>query len=249
MSEQLTSEITTLFLVFCRVGASVLLLPGFAGTRIPPTVRLWFALALSIGVTPAVRGLMRSPEGSELVIAIIFNTVIGALLGLLVRIFYLALEFAAHALANFAGYGSVFAQAIDDDQMAGPVSQVITLSAIALFFATDLHLDVIGLLIKSFQMSGGLQAEFAVLQGEVLLTALRESFSLTIQLCAPMVIFSILVNFVFGLLGKMVPQLPIYIVSIPFILVGGLLILYASFEMMSTLFGSAVRSWIVGLGQ
>jgi flagellar biosynthetic protein FliR len=39
-------------------------------------------------------------------------------------------------------------------------------------------------------------------------------------------VYGILINVLFGILGKLIPQVPSYFVSIPFLLMGGLFLLY-----------------------
>ncbi len=47
-----------IFLLFARVGAMVMLLPGFGESSIPPRVRLAFALALSVALAPRCRAVI-----------------------------------------------------------------------------------------------------------------------------------------------------------------------------------------------
>ena len=60
---------------------------------------------------------------------------------------------------------------------------------------------------------------------QTIVTTFGTAFKLTLQLGAALVVYSLTVNLAFGFLNKMVPQIPIYFVSTPFVVLGGLIIL------------------------
>lgn len=85
-------------LVFCRVAACFMMLPGISSERVPVQLRLFIAIAVALAITPFVyedlRPITRAPAG-EVLAMIVTETLAGAFLGFLVRIFFMALEFAA----------------------------------------------------------------------------------------------------------------------------------------------------------
>ena len=40
------------FLLFCRIGGCLMLMPGFSSARVPPQVRLFIALAVTLALAP-----------------------------------------------------------------------------------------------------------------------------------------------------------------------------------------------------
>ena len=48
----LNGSIFQFFIVFCRVGSAVMLIPGFGEAYVPPRVRLAFALMFSLALMP-----------------------------------------------------------------------------------------------------------------------------------------------------------------------------------------------------
>ena len=75
------------------------------------------------------------------------------------------------------------------------------------------------------------------------------TFKLTLQLAAALVVYSITVNLAFGFLNKMVPQIPIYFVSTPFVVLGGLFILLQIDKNLLEIFMSLVTQAIQNVGQ
>jgi len=75
------------------------------------------------------------------------------------------------------------------------------------------------------------------------------AFKLTLQLGAALVVYSLTVNLAFGFLNKMVPQIPSYFISTPFVVLGGLIILLQIDSTMQEIFSSLVMQAIANLGQ
>lgn len=239
-------------LVFCRVGACFLVLPGISSERIPVQMRLFAAIAVALALTPLVYELVRPAAGEapgNLLAMVGVETLTGILLGFLVRILFFALEFAATAMANFAGFGSVFSHAVDNNDPSSPYSSLVTTPAVVLFFITDQHVNVIRMLQRSYAtLNVGLTIA-APPNLQMIVTTCDSAFRLTLQLSAALVVYSLTVNLAFGFLNKMVPQIPIYFVSTPFVVLGGLLILLQIDKTALEIFSSLISQAIQNIGQ
>ena len=55
---------------------------------------------------------------------------------------------------------------------------------------------------------------------------LREAFLLALQLAMPFLAYGLLINLGIGLANKMSPQVPVYFISMPYVIAGGLILLY-----------------------
>jgi flagellar biosynthesis protein FliR len=44
--------VLTVFVLFCRIGAVLMLMPGFSSSRIPVRVRLFMSFSLTLALTP-----------------------------------------------------------------------------------------------------------------------------------------------------------------------------------------------------
>lgn len=252
MTELTHQTILVPFIVFCRVGACFMVLPGISSERIPVQLRLFVAIAVALAITPLVYDDVQpatAETSSNLLSLITVESLTGILLGFLVRVLFLALEFAATAMANFAGYGSVFSRSLDTNDPASPFSSLVTMPAVMLFFMTDQHVNVIRMLQKSYE---GLKVGTAIASPpnlQLIVTNFDTAFKLTIQLSGALVVYSITINLAFGFLNKMVPQIPIYFVSTPFVVLGGLLILLQIDKSVLEIFTSMVAHAIQNVGQ
>ncbi|MFT3732398.1 MAG: flagellar biosynthetic protein FliR [Hyphomicrobium sp.] len=251
MTELTHATLLVPFLIFCRVGACFMLLPGISSDRIPVQFRLFAAIGVALTITPLVYDDVRpavSETPSDLLGVIAIESLSGILLGFLVRILFLALEFAATAMANFAGYGSVFSHSVDNNDPSSPFSSMVTMPALALFFISDQHINVIRMLQKSYETLKVGSAIAAPPNLQLIVTNFDTTFKLTAQLAAALVVYSITVNMAFGFLNKMVPQIPIYFVSTPFVVLGGLFILLQIDKTVLEIFTSLVGQAIQNLG-
>ncbi len=225
-----------------------MVLPGISSERIPMQARVFFALAVSIAIAPLVMAQIQpvvQPNAETMLYYILTETMIGLLLGFFVRIFFLALEFGAIAAANFVGYGSVFAHAIESSESTTPLAMIVTLPATALFFILDLHILILDLLQRSYTMFPPVQPFDFEPTLRALTTTLGAAFRLAMQVGAPLIVFSLSINLLLGFLNKMVPQIPIYFVSTPFLLLGGLLVFYFLVGAMLLNFHATLMSYIL----
>jgi flagellar biosynthetic protein FliR len=71
-------------------------------------------------------------------------------------------------------------------------------------------------------------------------TSLSAAFIVGAQISAPFVVYSIIINVMFGILGRLVPQLPSYFVSVPFVALGGLALLLLVLGQMVLVLGGAL---------
>lgn len=239
-------------LIFCRIGACFMVLPGISSERIPVQLRLFIAIAVSLAITPLVYDEVRpmtNGPADVLISLIVTESLGGFFLGFMVRILFLALEFAAIGMANFAGYGSAFSHALAGNDPSTPFSEFITTPAIVLFFITNQHVTIIRMLQNSYGVLK-VGSPFALPPNlSMIVSTFGSAFKLTLQLSASLVVYSIMVNLAFGFLNKMVPQVPSYFVSTPFVVLGGLIILMQIDGSILQIFTSLVAQAIATLGQ
>ena len=236
------------FILFCRIGGCLMLMPGFSSPRIPPQVRLFIAISATLAMVPvllptlqaAVQDLSLSRMGG----LILSETAIGALIGLMGRMFFLALQFMATAVAQFIGFAAMPGAPIEDTEPLPSVASAITITATVLLFLTDQHWEVFRALLASYSVLP-VSASFSIEAGMAQLSlALGDAFVLALQISSPFVIYGLLINLLFGLANKLIPQIPVYFISMPFVIAGGFLLLYFTIAEFLTLFTAGFVAWL-----
>jgi flagellar biosynthesis protein FliR len=229
MSGLVNDGLIVLVLAFCRVGGCLMIMPGVSSARVPTQSRVLLAGALSIALTPLIwsdLSAVNIENGSGLLRLVFFETLIGLFAGLAIRIYMLALGFGAAAIATSIGFQGLLGSGIDEAEPQAALVTLITMAALTLMFILDFHHDVIRGLAGSYTiMPVGVPPHAERLLGN-LVDVLTDSFLIVLRLASPFLVYALIVNLMLGLINKLTPQIPVYFVSLPFVLTGGLLLLY-----------------------
>jgi len=213
-------------LVFARIGAMVMLLPGFGESNIPVRVKLAIALLLTLIIMPLHRAAYQIDLTSmtSLLVLMLHEIVIGIVLGATARVTLSALAVAGSVIAQQLGLGFVTAIDPTQGQQGLLIGNFLTILGLALLFATDSHHLVIGALNESYRIfsPGELMPS-----GDIAALATRAfaaAFKIGIQLSAPFLIFGLVFNIGLGVLARLMPQMQVYFVGVPLSILAGFLI-------------------------
>ena len=236
------------FLAFCRIGGCLMLMPGFSSARVPVQVRLFIAVAVTLALSPLLVPVLRAalPQVAPdaMLALIVSETVVGALIGLMGRLFFLALQFMATAAAMFIGLSTRRAPPIEDTEPVPAFATLITLTATLLFFLTDQHWEVLRALLGSYSalpVTEPLAAAFSLAK---LADAATSAFLLALQISAPFIVYALIINFMVGIANKLTPQIPVYFISMPVVLAGGFILLYFTIGESLRLFMMGFMGWL-----
>jgi len=235
-------------IVFCRVGATLMILPGFSSARVPVQVRLFLALALSLAIAPMLPPGTIPPTVAQPVAfakAVITESVVGAVLGLQVRFIFEALHFVATLLAQSIGFAGIGGPGISDDAEQGAaVVSLVTLVATTLLFATDLHIRMLMAVADSYTLLPIAEPLLPQPSLLVLVHRLGDALLLGLRLASPLVILSILVNVCIALVNKVSPGIPSFFIAQPVLLILGLLLFMLAAPTFFDEFIAALANWI-----
>ena len=235
------------FVLFCRIGGCLMLAPGFSNAQIPAQIRLFVALAVTLTLTPLL--LERVPndalgEDPILTLKIIaVESLVGGMIGVLARMFYFALEALAVGAASMLGFSSPSGFQIEGDETMAPLATLISLAAIALLFAANLHWELLRGLVASYAVvpvGADFNARLALKQ---VADAVGESFRLALRIASPYVIYALVVNL--ALVNRLTPQVQVFFVATPFVAAGGLLLLYFTIKPAIEAFISGFGAWLI----
>ncbi len=247
MGADTSTVVLSLFVIFCRIGSCLMLLPGYSSLRVPVQVRLFIAVAASLVISPGVLPTLQpvvAAAGDDVRLAMIVTEIMnGALIGLLGRVFMLALQFAGAFVANAIGMGNAFGVAVDDQEPT--IASLITLTATVMIFSLNLHAEILRALVASYgamPVSAGFGARASLV---ALADNLDETFVLCLRIASPFVVYAVIVNFAIGLMNKMTPQIPIYFISMPFVIAGGLVLLGIAVGDFLRVFVEGFRLWVL----
>lgn len=250
MSGPGAAPILAAFLVFCRIGACLLVIPGFSSQRIGVQARLFIAVAVALSLTPILQDALLPlvTRGTPLDLArfIASESLKGVFIGLLGRFFFIALESVGMAIAMSVGLTANLGAPVDEEEPVPALVTLITLGATTLLFLTDQHWEVFKGLAASYDV---MPAQEAFLP-RVTLVQLTESagrtFMIALRIGSPFLIFSIISNVALGIVNKLVPQVQVSFLASPFLIIGGFFIAYVTLKPSLALFSVAFGNWAAG---
>ena len=211
-------------LVFARMSAIIMLIPGLGETFVPARTRLAFALAMALVMVPLLGAAVPPVPAavSGVAGAVIKEVLIGLLIGTILRLFTSSLAAAGEVVSIQTTLA--FAQTANPTQ-AQPSTTIGTflgLLGIVLIMTTDLHQMFIAAIVKSYEVFPFTRAIQVADAGELAIRTVSQSFALGLQLAAPVVAFSLIFNIATGLVGRVMPQFQIFFVATPLMLLLGL---------------------------
>jgi len=244
----LADSVMVTFIVFCRIGACLMLVPGYSSVNVPAQVRLLVALVTTLALAPILIGVLKplTDNAAPLTLALLIcsELLVGSVIGLGGRVFFLALQTMATMMASAIGLSNIPGTPIADTDPAPALVPLIMVSVTTLFFMTDQHWQVLRGLMNSYdvwQPGSRIGGSMALDQ---LVARLSQAFVLTLRITSPFVVYSVIVNLAVGLLNKLTPAIPVYFISTPFVLFGGFLLLYLTSDELLTQFMLGVSSWL-----
>jgi flagellar biosynthesis protein FliR len=245
------SRLVGLVLVLARVVGLALIAPVLGSRMVPPRVRVALVVFLAVGMLPTVAGA-DARAGAELagspvalLLALVVETGIGLLLGLVAQFVFGAVQMAGELSGMQMGLG--LASLIDPQSHDRVVvlAQWQAAFALLLFLAVDGHHVLIQAVAESFRRVPPGAATLTASGLGMTVTFAGQIFVLALKLAAPVLILVLLVNAGLGALGKLVPQLNVMVVGFPINVAAGFFILAASQPFAMRLLEGA----FAGLGQ
>ena len=221
--------VLALFASFCRIGACFMMIPGIGSYRVPAQIRLFVAIAASIALLPIMWSSIypKVAVGATSYVGLIFvEILIGAVLGLIARFYTLALQFAGTATAMMIGFNALPAPEIVEQEQSPQLAAMIGFTGLLILFMMDFHHLVIEALTASYDFMP-VGSDFDAQMALVTLTdTLSASFLTMLRLISPFVVYGLTFNLAVGMVNKLAPQIPVYFISLPFLLTGGLILLF-----------------------
>jgi flagellar biosynthetic protein FliR len=242
------STVLAAFILFCRIGACLMLMPGFSSPRVPVSVRLFICFAITAGLVPLLAPdivrLLKDEAPFDVLRLIMSELLIGGLIGFMGRIFFAALETLGTGIAMFTGLANSLGAPINEDEPLPSVTSMLTFLATTLFFVTDLHWEVLRGLVASYRTIPA-AIEFAPRSGLVQIAdSLSRAFFLALRIASPFIMFSVLVNLAIGFANRLTPQIQVYFIAMPFVAAGGLVLLYFTYRQLLGIFIAGFAAWL-----
>lgn len=216
-----------LLVPLARLTGFFLVIPAFSHRAISVRIKMLLVLALCILISGngelGNRVVLKSDQPLTIATAVLQEIVIGGLLALPARLIFLGVSIYGEIIANSIGLSNSFTLSRDEENQETVISNCLSTGLVTLVFVSNTHLIFIRNFVLSYQMP-----EFQMIPGpEITLVYVVNSiitmFTLSVKLSAPFLLLGLGANATAGLINRMIPQVPIYFVTVPVLLFIGIL--------------------------
>ena len=231
-------------LIFSRIGAVLLMLPGIGESYVPPRIRLAFALVVSLALWPVIAGALPGLPATVGGMAgwIIREVIVGLMIGALLRSFLTALATAGEIVALQTTLA--FAQTTNplQAQPGTTVGAFLMLLGTTLVFATNTHHLFLAGLVGSYELISPVAPLVTGDFASLAIRTLGDAFMLGVQLSAPLLVFALIFNLASGLVGRVMPQFQVFFAAAPLSILLGLSVFALSLGVVGTVFIDRYRA-------
>lgn len=255
LEDFLVSNVFAFMLVFARLGAMFMFLPGFSAAYVNRQARLGISLLLTLVVTPVVAGALPDmPDGvAEMLGLLIHEVLVGLFLGLFAQFLMAALTVAGTSIGRDSGLMNAMVFDPVTESQGAVIISFLTLVALVLLFAMDMHHLIIQALVASYDMFRPGGDSFIMSDVvNVLTVGLDDAFYVGLQIASPFLVFNLVFQMGMGLLSRLSPQMNVFFIALPLQILFGLSVLAIALPAMMLVFmrffETSFTAFLPGLG-
>lgn len=230
----------TLLLVYLRLQAFVLILPGFGERVLPARVKVAVAAALTPLLHEGAMVPMQIGAPTDLIVPALSEMAVGFATGSFVRLLALALDIAATAISSAASLSQLLGGA--NEMSPHPIGNLMHLAGLAILFALGFPVVAAQLVVDSYLLwpLGDWPPAGEVMP--LIAGMMTRSFTLAMLLAAPFVLGGFLFQALSGVINKVMPALPVIFIGAPAAILLALVALAVMAPLLVGLWADAVLS-------
>ena len=215
-------------LIFMRFGMALMLMPGIGDSFVTPQVRLLFAVSFCFILTPVLSTALPAIPASTpaLILLLLSEAFIGLFIGTVMRILVSALDTAGATISLQSGFSNAMVFNPATATQGSLIGALYSMLGLTLLFVSNLHHFLLGVLADSYILfpAKGLFPDTGSVS-DIVARSVSVAFATGIQISMPFIVVGLLINIVFGLLGRLMPQIQIFFLALPIQIIIGLVIL------------------------
>ncbi|MBA1438434.1 MAG: flagellar type III secretion system protein FliR [Epsilonproteobacteria bacterium] len=221
-------NVVAFLLLFFRFGSLFMAVPIFSHQNIPMKVKAAMAFFFTIVFYPSMPPLTISIDIPTLIIASLSEVMLGLSVGIILQLAYNVITFAGGQISFMMGFS--LASAIDPQTgVSMPIiSQFLSLLALMVLFALNLHhwvLLFVDASLKTIPLGGFLMTQNLF---DYTLHATSRMFMVGFMIAFPIIALSWLADVIFGMLMKTMPQFNLLVIGFPIKIMVAFVVLVAT---------------------
>ena len=215
-SAEMNTWIASFMWSLTRILGLIATVPLFGNISIPTRIKVGLGIMLALIVAPGLPALpSMDPMSVKGLLILMQQFVIGAAMGLTIRIVMAAMEMAGEVIGMTMGLG--FATFFDPQSKgrSPAISQFLALLTLMIYLAANLHLAVLAVLADSFISMPISDLPITSQPLQLFVAWGGRIFSAGVQLSLPVVAALLLTNIALGILTRAAPQLNLFGIGFP----------------------------------
>lgn len=236
MEISLTRIISAVMVIGLRVSGLMLFAPFFSSGSIPPRVKIVLVLAITAVLYPVFAPQLTAVALSHWPTLVASETLLGIAMGLATNTVFEAAQIGGQMLSVQMGYSLVNILDPNTQVESTVVATFHQILAMFIFLALDVHHWILRAIARSFLYLPPGTATVNPLFTRTLLHEGAIVLELGIQIAAPVLAATLLMDLVLGLLGKASPQMPLMLLGPAVKSMMGVLVLAATIGFWPRLF-------------
>ena len=210
---------------FLRIGGFIMAAPVLGTRALPMRARMILVLAITSVLAPVVTPATHiEPLSAVGLLTVVQQIIIGATIGMVLRLTFMVFEFAGQFVAQQTGLG--FAAMVDptSGSQVPVLAHLYVILASLIFFVTDAHLTLIKLLGDSFILLPVGPLGLSSAGADIIVDWSATLFVSALLLSLPAVIALLAINLAFGVMSRAAPQLNIITIGFPVTILVGVMV-------------------------
>ena len=217
LEQFLVTELFAFLLIFVRIGAGIMLMPGVGESYVSSRIRLPIALIIALMLTPVLQGTLPTIPTSPFALGTMLagEMMVGLFFGFLARI----LVSAMHVVGMVMSYQSSLAAAtmfdISQATQGSAIGNFLSITLTLLLFSTNLHHVMLQGLVDSYTLfTPGDKLPIGDMADSIT-RLVSDVFNISIKLASPLIAGGLIIYLGAGVLARLMPNMQVFFVIIP----------------------------------
>lgn len=248
LEHYLITQLFAFLLIFCRMGAGIMVLPGIGEAYVSARLRLMLALMIALCLTPVFTAQLPKLPASPIGIALLIlsEVLVGLFIGGLCRMMISAMHIAGTIAASQSSLSSATLFDITQASQGTTLSNLLSYSSLVLLFSLNMHHIMLRGLSESYSLFP--PGEFPPVGDFVDYAShlMTETFAVAVQISAPITVVSLLLYFAAGILSRLMPTMQVFFIISPLQILISFFLLMVTMSALMLTFASFFETKLIG---
>lgn len=243
------NNIIVFVLIFTRLSAMLIAAPIFSTYPIPIQIKIWLMATIAFLLLPFIAKNFITLIPTNIPMLIIFmlkEFLIGYLIGLVANLLFIAVQMGAQLISMQSGLAMSNILDPNTGNQSPILAELYSYFFTIVFISLNAHQWMFITLSKSFEtLPIGIDFNLKLNILEQILKLSSNIFSIAISIVLPIFCILFVVQVLLGVLAKMIPQMNIFMVAMPFQIIVGLTLVLIFLNPTMSIFEKIIKEFFL----